>query len=73
MTEDADLPATGQLYRHVNGNTYIVVCVSEDDYLGIDLVIHKGTHDGHIWARPVSNFLGLHNTGVPRFVRVYSL
>lgn len=73
MNEETDLPEIGQLWRHVNGNTYHVVCIAEDNYLGIDLVIHRGTHDGQFWSRPLSDFLGLHNTGVPRFERVYSL
>ena len=46
------------LWRHLNGHEYEVICIARCDDLEVDMVIHRGVHDGRIWARSKDNFLG---------------
>lgn len=70
MDVTARKPAeAGDTFRHFTGREYVVIAIARDDDQGQDLVIHRGLHDGRIWSRTMTNFMG--NSvpeGKPRFV-----
>lgn len=62
------VPQKGEVYLHVNGLKYTVLCLAKDQDREEVLVIHKG-EDGQIWSRTVSNFMA-YKGDVPRFTLV---
>ena len=63
---------TGEVYRHVTGRDYLVlnVAVRNDQESETLAVVHQGLHDGRLWVRDISNFLGTHPSGKPRFTKI---
>lgn len=59
---------SGAVYRHQNGYEYEIIDTGLDNSVLIEtaVVVHKGTHDGRVWVRSLSSFLGLLR-GKPRF------
>ena len=62
----------GNTFRHQNGLDYVVMTVARDEDAGVYMVVHQGIHDGRVWVRTVSNFLGMKN-GEPRFLHTGGL
>lgn len=62
-------PEPGDTFQHQNGREYSILAIARDDYSGVDLVIHRGLHDGRVWSRPMENFLGTIGF-LPRFVHI---
>lgn len=56
--------------RHHTGREYLNIVIAREEDLGVDLVIHRGLHDGRVWARTVENFLGSKDGETPRFTFV---
>lgn len=61
----------GKVYRHFKGNRYVVIAIAMDvAIVGRRLVIYAEV-DGDerkVWAREITEFEGVHESGVERFV-----
>lgn len=69
------MPKPGEKYRHYSrGGEYEIVCLAKNEADESDVVVYKALYDqGHIWVRPLSNFVEnvlVDGVEMPRFSKI---
>lgn len=62
-------PKKGEFYRHFKGDIYAVMGYALHHETQEEMVIYKSFKHNKTWVRPLDQFIGLHESGVKRFVK----
>lgn len=63
------IPQAGEIWVHFKGGEYEIIAIAEHSEGDGEHVVYQSREMGKVWVRPLSMFIGNHESGVPRFTR----